>query len=293
MSDTVPPPLPPLDPTRDTSQNHYWNYHGLETLLQCKQPITASQDEDLFIAVHQMCEIAFHQAILDLDRTLTALRKSLESAEHLPSGNRLYGLDVTEACYFLKRVVALYGVANQTMPILRSMRAFSEFRSSIGPTSGFQSAQFRRLEIMSGITDPYWKGGTQDSEGNLHPAEAEFNRRYGTQIAEWFACYHQHSLVHYFQSLCDWATGSKPEGKIQQLSQCPNLIPLLELLAQYDRCKRQFHQVHLGLAAQQLSLVGVKIGTGGTSFQDYLARYNREVAPLFPGLDCIANGQPA
>ena len=293
MSDTIPPALPPINPTRDTSQNHYWNYHGLDTLLQCKQPITASQDEDLFIAVHQVCEIAFHQAILDLDRTLDALSHSFALVEHLPFGDRLQTLDVAEACYFLQRVVALYGVANQTMPMLRSMRAFSEFRSSIGPTSGFQSAQFRRLEIMSGITEPYWKGGTQDSEGNLHPAEVEFNRRYGTQVAEWFDRYRQHSLVYYFQSLCQWTAGSPPEDNIHQLSQYPALTPLLELLTQYDRCKRQFHQAHLGLAAQQLSLVGVKIGTGGTSFRDYLAKYNREVAPLFPGLDRIDSGQPA
>lgn len=293
MSDSIPSPLPPIDPTRDTSKNHYWIYHGLDTLLQCKQPITTSRDEDLFISVHQVCEIAFHQAILDLDRTLDALRHAFDVTQHLPSGDRLQTLDVTEACYFLQRVVALYGVANQTMPILRTMRAFSEFRSSIGPTSGFQSAQFRRLEIMSGITEPYWQGGTQDSAGNLHPAEVEFNRRYGPQVTEWFDRYRHHSLVHYFNTLCQWISDQTPQDSRQQLSQYSNLTPLLELLAQYDNCKRQFHQAHLGLAAQQLSLVGVKIGTGGTTFQDYLAKYNREVAPLFPGLKHDINGQPA
>lgn len=278
------PSLPPTDPTRDISQNHYWTYHGLDNLLQCKQPITASQDEDLFIAVHQVCEITFHQAILDLDRTLDALKQAVESTAELDT------IDMTEACYFLKRVVALYEVANQTMPILRSMRAFSEFRSSIGPTSGFQSVQFRRLEIMSGISDPYWKGGTKDDRGNLHVAEVEFNHRYGTQIADWFARYQTHNLVHYFQVLCQrtadpTTSNGNSRTSTQQLWNYPTLQPLLKLLAKYDSCKRQFHQAHLGLAAQQLSLVGVKIGTGGTSFQDYLAKYNREVAPLFPGLE--------
>jgi tryptophan 2,3-dioxygenase len=46
----------------------------------------------------------------------------------------------------------------------------------------------------------------------------------------------------------------------------------------------RFHQAHLGLAVQQLKIVGVDIGTGGTSFRDYLAKYNKEQAPLFPGL---------
>jgi tryptophan 2,3-dioxygenase len=46
----------------------------------------------------------------------------------------------------------------------------------------------------------------------------------------------------------------------------------------------RFHQAHLGLAVQQLKIVGVDIGTGGTSFRHYLAKYNKEQAPLFPGL---------
>jgi len=32
-------------------------------------------------------------------------------------------------------------------------------------------------------------------------------------------------------------------------------------------------------------MVGVSYGTGGTSFRDYLQRYERDQAPLFPGLD--------
>ncbi|MBD1809492.1 hypothetical protein H6F98_29165 [Microcoleus sp. FACHB-SPT15] len=56
----------------------------------------------------------------------------------------------------------------------------------------------------------------------------------------------------------------------------------------YDEYKCRFHQAHLGLAVQQLKIVGVDIGTGGTSFRDYLAKYNKEQAPLFPGLTQIS-----
>jgi tryptophan 2,3-dioxygenase len=34
----------------------------------------------------------------------------------------------------------------------------------------------------------------------------------------------------------------------------------------------------------QLRRVGVEVGTGGTSFRTYLAKYEGELAPLFPGL---------
>jgi tryptophan 2,3-dioxygenase len=79
-------PLPTLDPAMDVSKNHYWTYQGLDPLLACKKPLTASKDEDLFIAIHQICEIAFHQIILDLDRTLDALKSAL-AAQTRPVGD--------------------------------------------------------------------------------------------------------------------------------------------------------------------------------------------------------------
>ncbi len=47
----TPQPLLPINPNLNTSENHYWNYHNIEALINCKNPLRASQDEDLFIAV--------------------------------------------------------------------------------------------------------------------------------------------------------------------------------------------------------------------------------------------------
>ncbi|MBE9001587.1 hypothetical protein IQ274_26085 [Nostoc sp. LEGE 12447] len=51
--------------------------------------------------------------------------------------------------------------------------------------------------------------------------------------------------------------------------------------------QRRFHKSHLGLAITQLKIVGADVGTGGKSFRDYLAKYDREEAPLFPDLEDI------
>lgn len=268
-------PLPPLDPSRDASENHYWNYHGLDQLLSCKRPLTASQDEDLFITVHQICELGFHQMILDMDRVLDAIAHSLQSADPVGSTD--------EACYFCDRVLRLYGVAVTTMPILTTMRAFNEFRTCIGPTSGFQSFQFRHLEIMSGV-QKYWEGGTQDAQGNPHVAETEFEKRYGTAINDWLERHRHHSLTHYYKVLLKRATGSTLLEKLTALWQHPHAAPLLRQMQAYDELQARFHRAHLGLAAQQLKLVGADVGTGGTSFRTYLAKYEKELAPLFPGL---------
>jgi Tryptophan 2,3-dioxygenase (vermilion) len=276
-----PPPLPPRDPGIDIGQNHYWRYHSLEVLLACKRPVTASQDEDLFIAVHQICELAFHQMILDLERTLTALN----GAEQAAADTEARDDAIEEATYFLRRVVKLYGAVNRTVPILMTMRAFSEFRPSIGPSSGFQSFQFRRLEIMSGVSGPYWTGGTADGEGRLHPAEVEFNRVFGTEVQAWFRCYESHNLRTYFERLCGLASGRTHKEQVTALRGHPLTAQLLVQFREYDEAQLGFHRVHRQLAIQQLELVGVTYGTGGTSFRDYLQRYEREVVPLFAELE--------
>lgn len=268
-------PLPPLDPNLDVSKNHYWNYHNIETLINCKKTLTASKDEDLFITIHQICELAFHQMILDMERVLYSLSKAL-NADSVIS-------DTRKACYFFQRVLRLYEVVNITMPILNTMRAFAEFRTSIGPTSGFQSFQFRHLEIMSGVRK-YWVGGTKDSEGKLHAAETEFDRKYGDLITQWFEQYKEHNLAYYYDLLISRVVGDTQAEKVANLRTYPDAEAVLKFMQAYDKCQTQFHQGHLGLAIQQLKIVGVEVGTGGTSFKDYLAKYHREEVPLFPGL---------
>jgi tryptophan 2,3-dioxygenase len=270
-------PLPPLDPDMDASKNHYWTYQGLDALLACKKPLTASKDEDLFIAVHQICEIAFHQIILDLDRTLDALKDAFAAPER-PVG----ALD--EALYFLERPLKLWDTVNRTMPILGDMRGFAEFRTSIGPTSGFQSFQFRKIEIMAGVENSYWRGGTADASGKVHIAESEFDKHFGAEVRACFARHEKHSLRHYFEELLARAPAESRDERVAWLDANETAAPLMERLRQYEARQATFHQAHLGLAVRQLSIVGVEYGTGGSSFKDYLAKYNREVAPLFPGL---------
>jgi tryptophan 2,3-dioxygenase len=263
-------PLPPLDPAMDASQNHYWSYHSLPVLLACKKPLTASQDEDFFIAVHQVCEIAFHQMILDLDRALEAIGTALAADGRIG--------DTSEACYFLARVNQLWRTVNTTMPILSGMRAFAEFRTSIGPTSGFQSVQFRRIEIMSGVEQVYWTGGTNDAEGRPHVAETEFDRRYAADIAAWQATYRSHSVKGYWRALLSRL------GSVEAVEAHAQAAPLAGLMGDYDRAQLVFHKLHLKLAVVQLRRVGVEVGTGGTSFRTYLAKYEEMLAPLMPEL---------
>ncbi len=267
-----------ISPVADASENHYWRYHHLDALLACKQPLTASQDEDLFIAVHQICELAFHQMIVDMDRALAAFGVALAAPADGVIG------DSGEITYFLCRIVRLYDTVAGVVPVLSTMRAFAEFRQRIGPGSGFQSYQFRHLEIMSGIERAYWQGGTRDRSGKTHAAEAALERSYGASIAAWFGHHRAHNLRVYVEELARRAPGETPSERRAFLEAHPHAAPLVELLRTYDQAQLRFHRVHLELAVQQLEKIGATYGTGGTSFRDYLAKYEREHAPLFSAL---------
>jgi tryptophan 2,3-dioxygenase len=275
-------PMPPMDPAVDTSNNHYWTYHNLPVLLSCKKPVTASQDEDLFIAVHQVCELSFHQMIIDMERALGIMRAKIDAKAGAIG-------DLSEASYFLKRVVQFWRTVNATMPILSGMRGFAEFRTALGPTSGFQSWQFRRIEIMSGVTQRYWQGGTADATGKVHVAESEFDRHYGGEVKGWIAEHRHHSLRHYAEQLLAIAKSSAASDPAGWLDDHVSAGPLTRLLGGYDRAQLAFHRAHLQLAVVQLTRVGVEVGTGGTSYKDYLAKYESLLAPLFPMLKMRAD----
>jgi tryptophan 2,3-dioxygenase len=264
----------------DAAANHYWSYHGLDRLLACKAPVTASEDEDGFIAVHQICELAFHQMLLDLPRALIALEAVFPSTASAPALPALPCAALEDALYFLRRVNRFWRTVNATLPILGDLRAFVEFREALGPTSGFQSAQFRRLELLSGVP-AYWHGGTADEAGKPHVAETAFDARYGAELEALAAEVSGRSLRDYGERLRDaWDPARcAPESPFYALAQG---------LLRYERAQLRFHQAHLAVAKTQLARVGVYTGTGGSTFDTYLRRYEERHGELFPGLSAVA-----
>jgi tryptophan 2,3-dioxygenase len=248
-------------------QNHYWRYHRLPDLLACKQPLTNSMDEDLFISVHQICELSFHQMAIDLDRALQALSMLRVDAEAAAE----------EASYFLERVVSLYGTVNGTAAMLSGMRGFVEFRHTLGAAGFFQSLQFRRIEIMSGAP-AYWRGRPDEADGRMRRAEAAFERQFGAVVDGWLDTHRQHSLRHYFDDLLARAPGGNRAARLVILRELPALRRLRDLLQAYDEARAQFHGVHVAVAERQLAR------TGAAPHRRYLDPHRDAPASLFDGL---------
>jgi tryptophan 2,3-dioxygenase len=115
----------------------YWDYIKTDPLLSLQRPLTEAHDELQFIIVHQTFELWFKLAINEL-RTAIVL---------LDSGDIVHGTALVKRVGVILRT-ALHGFD----PLLTmSMQGYAEFRDALHPASGFQSSQFRIIEILVGI----------------------------------------------------------------------------------------------------------------------------------------------
>jgi len=118
----------------------YASYLALDEVLGAQRPRSDEHDEHLFIIVHQVYELWFKQLLHEL--------------AHLRS--RLEAHDTSPALHTLRRMLTILKVAVAQIDVLETMtpRQFGSFRARLDTASGFQSAQFRRLE--SELGDPLW-----------------------------------------------------------------------------------------------------------------------------------------
>lgn len=136
---------------------YYSEYLCLEKLLDSQHPLSRdSQDrpfheELLFITVHQSHELWFKLIIADLARvhkilTLAVTAKDLMA---LP-----VEADLARAIASLERVKSIQPMLLQKLTVLETMTPmeFLEFRDYLVPASGFQSWQFRIIEILLGLS---------------------------------------------------------------------------------------------------------------------------------------------
>src|SRR6185503_16467747 len=116
----------------------YSSYLRLNELLALQRPLSEGPEHDelLFITIHQVYELWFKEMLHELDY----LR------ERLLSG------DTPRVQHTLKRVLTILKVLVSQIDVLETMTPleFKSFRDRLESGSGFQSRQFRELEMVLG-----------------------------------------------------------------------------------------------------------------------------------------------
>lgn len=132
---------------RNSDPVYYGDYLQLHKLLdaqalQSEQYGHPAHDETLFIIVHQAYELWFKQVLHELRSVLNIFR-----APHIADESLM------TVVHRLNRIGVIQQLLNQQIGVMETMtpQDFLEFRDYLVPASGFQSIQFKEIEISLGL----------------------------------------------------------------------------------------------------------------------------------------------
>lgn len=168
----------------------YGKYLRLDRLLSAQTLESARQgrtahDEMLFIVTHQAYELWFKQILFELDAVQTVFARE-------PVDDR----DIGRVTRGLNRVVEILKLGVSQLDVLETMTPldFLEFRDLLYPASGFQSAQFREIEIRLGLRrEDRLRFDDQSFESRLEGADrthiqaVQARRSLADQVEAWLA----------------------------------------------------------------------------------------------------------
>ncbi len=228
----------------------YGSYLRLPELLaqQVPQANPPAHDELLFITVHQAYELWFKQLLYELE----AARDAMSCGELWRAG------------HLLRRAHVIGRLLIEQVEVLETMtpQDFLEFRFLLAPASGFQSAQFRELEFLSGLKD---RGFLSRFRGLSETERLRLERRL-TEPGLWDA---------YVGLLA--ARGLPVDGDEQILrslvavakdrASYDDLWRLAEDLIGHDEIAGLWRARHVQMVERQ---IGTKSGTGGSTGAPYL-----------------------
>lgn len=257
----------------------YWDYIHLDTLLSLQTPKTHFPDENVFIIYHQITELYFRLALIELEQ--------IASKENITAKFFIERLD---------RIIRYFENLERSFDIMvqgMEKDQFLKFRMALLPASGFQSAQYRLIEIASTdvinlvnvterdklrdadiaakIEQLYWKSGaTELQSGKKTLTLQQFEKKYMSDFIEAGVRYKDTNLYQVYRRNFT----SAPEKEI-----------IIEKLRTYDSYANVLWRLaHLKSSAHYLSRMPDNIpATGGTNWQKYLPpRFQRIV--FFPEL---------
>ncbi|MCW8857800.1 MAG: tryptophan 2,3-dioxygenase [Kangiella sp.] len=136
---------------KNTKPCYYPEYLQLNKLLDAQHPESTkygaeAHDETLFIIVHQAYELWFKQVLHEIHSILPVLSQS-----HVDESN------ISTVNLRLERIHRIQDVLVDQIDILETMTPldFLDFRDYLIPASGFQSIQFKEIEILLGLKSEY------------------------------------------------------------------------------------------------------------------------------------------
>lgn len=260
----------------------YWEYIHLDTLLSLQNPKTDFPDETIFIMYHQITELYFKLALHELSQIANngkIIKPNGEDAGWKES------IDVTFFIDRVERINRYFEALTKSFAIMvngMEKEQFLRFRMALLPASGFQSAQYRMIEIcctdFKNLLDKdfridhkstsapieemfeniYWKkGATELVTGKKTLTLKQFEKKYSTSLITLAKEYEAKNIWAKYVSLSE--TDRKNKALVDALRQLDINVNVNWPLVHYKSAVRYLQNSPEDIAA-----------TGGTNWQKYL-----------------------
>lgn len=268
-----------LDGLIESDYLTYWDYVHLDTLLSLQNTRTPHPDEKIFILYHQITELYFNLILHEIGQVADDP-----------------GLNGATFKKRMKRINNYFSHLTNSFSIMidgMEPKQFLAFRMALLPASGFQSAQYRMIELTStdvhhlvarvdrerlrDETDAeilldhlYWqRGGRELATGRKTLTLRQFLIKYSKRFLELIENYREKHL---------WA-------RFTSLREIERDDELSDMLRRYDHLANVAWPIaHLRSAARYLHREPEDIAaTGGTNWQKYLPPKNQQLM-FFPEL---------
>ena len=130
-----------LDGLLEADYLTYWDYIRLDSLLSLQQPRTQHHDEPIFIMYHQITELYFKLVLHELNAAVAAPMPG--TAEWTPVHCAALTEHVRRCTRYFEALENSFAVMTDGL----NREQFLRFRLALIPASGFQSSQYRMIEL--------------------------------------------------------------------------------------------------------------------------------------------------
>ncbi len=245
----------------------YWDYVQVDTLLSLQNPRTGFPDEQIFIIYHQITELYFKLCMNEFEQIGNSVKPDL----------KFLIARIKRINSYFENLVRSFEIMVDGM----EAEQFLKFRMSLLPASGFQSAQYRMIEICSTdfirLVDKdkrslfnekstvkemfefiYWKAGaTELSSGKKTLTLQQFEEKYTDTLIKLAERKSNSNLWSLYKSL------------LEKDQKNPELIGLMKLLDSNVNVNWPLSHYKSAVRYLQKDPEDIK-ATGGTNWQKYL-----------------------
>jgi tryptophan 2,3-dioxygenase len=259
----------------------YWDYIQTDALLGLQIPRTTEKDEMVFIMYHQVNELLFKMILWEIDQI--SLSKEAITAEK-------FSKHLMRISRYFDMLCSSFDVMGEGMDV----EQYLKFRNTLAPASGFQSAQYRKIEFAStelinlidvryrdtidrnssfrnAFDHLYWQAAGKDHKtGKKSTLINLFEEKYMGDFIDFMEDYNECNLSKKFQELPEDV--QKNQELITAMRHYDYTVNVKWVLAHYDAAGK-----YLGGGDKDLE------ATGGSNWRKYMhPKYQRRI--FFPYL---------